>query len=257
MKLLDSDPEEGGKILEGVVAKAEGKDRSMQAKALGAMAQAALQSGNAEKAMPLLERVASEFGDTDGAGDSVGMLLMLKLGRQRDDFDGALAFAADLRKKAKDGKLPSAAERMIAQIHTAAAGRALERAAVGEEDPQVLNELAWTAYSQHLAMPKAVAWATKAAEKSQRDPMILDTLANLLFETGKVEEAVKTELEAMEKVEGARPEGRVRRDAREVQGGDRGASGAAQAGHGATSATSTAPAPEKKPEPAKPAGDPK
>jgi len=257
MKLLDSDAVQGNKLLEDVLAKAEGKDRGMQAKALGAMAQAAAQSGNMEKALPLLERVAGEFADTEGAGESVGMLLMFKLGRQRDDFDGALAYAAGLRKKTKDGKLPAAAERMIAQIHTAAAGQALERAGAGEEDPQVLNELAWTAYSQHIAMRKAVEWATKAAEKSQRDPMILDTLANLLFETGKVEEAVKTELEAMEKVEALAQKAVFAETLAKFKAVIEARQRAAKAGHESVPATPTVPAPEKKPEPAKPAGDPK
>ena len=195
-KLMDSDPEQGTKLLEGVLAKAEGKDRAMQAKILGALAMSAAQSGDLAKAMPLLERVATDFADTEGAGESIGMLISMKVGRN-GDFDGALAYVAGLRAKLKDGKLPAAAERLVARIHLGAAGAALVRAAVGEDDPQALNELAWTACTQKIALKEALAWAQAAVEKSQRDPMILDTLANVLFETGQVAEAVQVEEEAL------------------------------------------------------------
>ena len=48
---------------------------------------------------------------------------------------------------------------------------------------------------------EAVGWAKKAAEKSERDPMILDTLANLLWLSGQRDDAIKTETEAAGKAE--------------------------------------------------------
>ncbi len=47
---------------------------------------------------------------------------------------------------------------------------------------------------------QALGWAKTAAEKSDREPAILDTLANLLWLAGKHDEAIKTEEEAAGKV---------------------------------------------------------
>ena len=67
------------------------------------------------------------------------------------------------------------------------------------DDPMRLNAVAWDAFESRLAMREAVVWARRAVEGSKRDPMILDTLANLLFVQGARDEAIATEKEAVEK----------------------------------------------------------
>lgn len=79
----------------------------------------------------------------------------------------------------------------------------LQRGEAAGDEPEVLNMLAWECFQRGWHTEKALAWAHKAATLSNRDPNILDTLANLLFKSGALEEAIRTEEEALAKVEDA------------------------------------------------------
>ncbi len=195
-KLSDSAPEEAVKVLAAVVEKAKGKDRSVEAESLAALAGAARHARAAERAMTAYERVVTEFGDTDVAGEVAGEAVMAFL--RADDAERALAFLAKARKVARNPRHAEAIDGFSAGLHVQAAAEAWKRqGAAAGDDPEALNQVAWACFEHHVNSTEAILWAAKAVEKSNRDPSMLDTLANLLFQRGQVEQALKLEEEAV------------------------------------------------------------
>lgn len=70
------------------------------------------------------------------------------------------------------------------------------------DQPDFLNDYAWTFAERGIALEKAAAAAQKAVELSESDPGILDTLAEVYFKMGKKELAVAT----IEKAIAAKPD---------------------------------------------------
>ena len=202
-KISATKPAEADGLLEALGVKAKGKDRALEAKVLGVRARLADDTGDAEKAGALYDRILDEFADTEAAAAALANAVNVKIGR-RGDFAAGLAVIEKVRAKVKDGKLPVDAEVLAARIHAAMAGQSLARAAVAAgDDAAKLNEVAWTAFEVRSNLPAAVGWARKAVEHSQDAPEILDTLANLLAVTGQLEEAIEVEEKAAAKADGA------------------------------------------------------
>lgn len=67
------------------------------------------------------------------------------------------------------------------------------------DDPQFLNEYAWTCAEMGVNLDKALDAAKKAVEKSEEDPGILDTLAEVYFKKGDAKSAVATIEKALAK----------------------------------------------------------
>lgn len=196
-KLAASNAADALTRLEALGERAKGKDRAVEAGVLVALARHDLSAGDRKGALERADRVSLEFGDTEAAKDATRMSLGLRAGRDADPED-ALAFAAKMRAAAKDGKLDAATEQTVANLHLRAAERAMARAAeAAGDDAQKLNAVAWTCFERHIATEAATGWARKAVEKSERDPQILDTLANLLASSKKYDEALSIELEAL------------------------------------------------------------
>ena len=63
-------------------------------------------------------------------------------------------------------------------------------------DPSALNGFAWFCAQRKIGLDKALVAAQKAAELSNRDPGILDTLAEVYFAMGDFDNAIKVEQEA-------------------------------------------------------------
>lgn len=67
------------------------------------------------------------------------------------------------------------------------------------DDPKALNGFAWFCAKREFGFEQALPAALKAAELSDRDPGILDTLAELYFAMGDFENAIKIGEEALAK----------------------------------------------------------
>ncbi len=160
---------------------------------------------SADRAQAVAERIVEKYPEEPAAQDAFQVLVFSKIKPvargQQPDVEPALAAIATLRGKTKDGKLPAAVERMAAQFHRMAAEAAIGRAAAAAgDDAQALNEAAWSLFLMKGDLRPALAWATKAATLSERDPAILDTLANITAEMGRLDEAIALEEEAAAKV---------------------------------------------------------
>ncbi len=143
----------------------------------------------------------SAFAQTPSAGQAParfgGLMTMT-------DAAKTLAFLDAARGQAKEGKDRAALEGLAVRLHHNALAAALKRQAqAAGDDAQALNEAAWTSFEMKVNVKAALGWAKKAAEKSDRDPAVLDTLANLQWLTGEYDDAIKTEEEAAAKVEAA------------------------------------------------------
>ena len=70
-----------------------------------------------------------------------------------------------------------------------------------EAGTPMLNQIAWTFFEHYTdagALQKALAWSKKSVEDSQeKDPALLDTYANLLYKSGKKNDAIKWEQKAL------------------------------------------------------------
>lgn len=69
-----------------------------------------------------------------------------------------------------------------------------------KSDPRKVNDLTWLCVEEKVKSKLPISWAKTAVKKSNRDPLILDTLAELYALNGLFNEAVRTEKEALEKV---------------------------------------------------------
>ncbi|MFH1143826.1 MAG: DUF1028 domain-containing protein [Candidatus Eisenbacteria bacterium] len=96
--------------------------------------------------------------------------------------------------------------------HGDSAGARRERERVGQvmvraldreiQDAGMLNALAWFAATHDLYLPQAREAARRAVALEPRDANILDTLAEVCFRMGEVEEAIATEARAIEMAPG-------------------------------------------------------
>lgn len=190
-RLSDSSPREAVALVEGVTAKSQG-DRAADAEAWITLARAARNSDDAARANAAYARVLTDYSDTEYAGEA------LQASVPGEDVDAAQAYLGKVRKTCKNPRLASFADAMVAEVHLHAAEQALaRRAELAKDDAQALNEIAWTSFERKLNLDKATDWARRAVELSKREPVVLDTLANILFLTGNVDEAITLEKEAV------------------------------------------------------------
>jgi tetratricopeptide (TPR) repeat protein len=71
-------------------------------------------------------------------------------------------------------------------------------------DPQKVNDIAWQCVEEKVTDARPIAWAETAAGLSNRDPLILDTLAELYALNRRLAEAIQTEEEALAKLTDSR-----------------------------------------------------
>jgi thiol-disulfide isomerase/thioredoxin len=205
VKLSSAKPEESAALFATLSEKAKSMDKSTQAKVMLERAAASLATARKKETMvevaTTAETLVKDFADTPSAAQATS-----KLGRAILFLDTkrALAFVEGARAVAKDPKEISVIEGLTVSVHRNALAAALKRQGDGAgDDPMALNEAAWNCFELKMNVKQALAWAQTAVEKSKRDPMILDTLANLLWLTGKHDDAIKTEVEAAGKAEGS------------------------------------------------------
>jgi thioredoxin 1 len=199
-KLAASRPDEAATLFADLTKSAKDADRATQASLRLEHASALLASGRPEEAVRIAESLVQDFADAPAAG-----LAAARVGRAflATDPRRALTFLDAARGLAKQPSELRLVEALTVEIHRAATAAALRRQAkAAGDDPIALNEVAWTSFEQKLLVRDAIGWARRAADASKRDPMILDTLANLLFLEGAREEAIAIEKEAVDKSDG-------------------------------------------------------
>jgi hypothetical protein len=199
-RLMASAPLDARELLEDTSKRLEGKDREVEAGAWVALAAFWAETGDRDRAVALFTRVLDERADTKAAPAAVrGASLFLD---EAADPEAGLAFVRKARAAAGQGKPSATLENVAALLHLRAAEGALRRMAEASAgEAEALNAVAWQAFEHRIALEDATGWARKAVEASGRKPHILDTLANLLFASGEVEEAVVVQKEAVGKAD--------------------------------------------------------
>jgi thiol-disulfide isomerase/thioredoxin len=193
-----SDEAAARRRLEGVLARAHGKDGEAEAAALLALAGLGRRGRDPMEVAGHLATLLREHGTSRAAGKVAGVLgrVLFALPART-----ATALLEQARTAAREPEDVREVEQLAYVWHQQQAADALKKwAAAAASDGQALNEVAWTAYLQKIAPEDAVRWARRAVELSERDPAVLDTLACLLFAAGQVDEAIELEEEALRKV---------------------------------------------------------
>jgi thiol-disulfide isomerase/thioredoxin len=200
-KLTEIDPAEAGRVLDLVAASPGASSPAVEAWVLLARGRLGEAAHDAAGALAAYEAVVGRFAS---APEAVGAALSgARLANGLEQADRGLALLGAVRDRVTDleakGEL-HALEVALHRVAASAAARAWGEAASGAEDPRGLNESAWTVFLHRLAVPEAVAWARRAVALTDgEDADVLDTLANLLFQAGEVDEAVAVEKSAWEK----------------------------------------------------------
>ncbi len=199
-RLALSRPDAAAELFASLCEKAKSKDRATQGMVRLEYAAALLAARKRDAAVAEAETLVREFADTPAAGAAatrVGQAFLAV------DPARALTFLDAVREIATDAKDKSAVESLTVAVHKNGIAAALRRqAAAAGDDPQALNAVAWTSFEMKVNVRQAIGWARTAVDKSDRDPMILDTLANLLWLSGARDEAIAIEEEAAGKAEG-------------------------------------------------------
>lgn len=187
------------------------------------MARAFQESAGQELALRMIK--ALEAGQAAG-GDSRGQQsAAILIGRVHPDYPEYAQRYVDIR--VEDHATPIAELRRLYELYEAqglvqahmrfaewraaqgdSAGARHERELVGQvlvraldrdvRDAGMLNSLAWFAATNDLYLPEALVAAQRAVELEPRDTNILDTLAEVYFRLGRIEEAIATESRAAE-----------------------------------------------------------
>lgn len=198
-KLATTKPDESTALFEALVAKAGGRDRATQGKVRLAWVTALVDADRPEPAFAQAEAILKDLSDTPAAAEVVPALgrAAFAVGAAR-----ALPFLDRARPLAKDAKARFALEDLTIALHREQIAAALARQGeAAGDDPDLLNQVAWTCFEQKVNVREALGWAHKAAELSQGAPEILDTLANLQWLLGQQDEAIATEEQALAKAE--------------------------------------------------------
>jgi len=197
-KLSNRYPDEAIAICERLLPTVPEDDVETRAELLFLQAYAESNRGGREAALTLFERIVDEFPGTDqvqrAAVFATNVIADVELER-------GLAF---LRKV-----MPLVDEDMRRDLEytqgylyrEAAKAEWLRRGEEAGDEPELLNALAWDCFLAGWHTEPAIAWARKAVELSGRAPHVLDTLANLLFRHGELDEAIRLEAEAVSKEE--------------------------------------------------------
>ena len=136
------------------------------AEILYAVGEAYYTDKNYEKAKPYFSKLVSDHGDSEMAPD--GMKRLAATEYKLGNADAAVA----MYEKSMKGK---------------------------ENDASALNGFAWFCAQRKIGLDRALPAALKAADLSDRDPGILDTLAEVYFAMGDYNNAIKVEKEALAK----------------------------------------------------------
>lgn len=213
-KLIDSDPAAAATRLRSIAQSVVSEDAELEARkwlVLGKAVAANRREATArETALDLFLKVARDFAGTKSAAEAVrrGARIADRLEPER-----AQQYFDEVRKAARTDKERALVEGLTYGLHMRLAARALKAqgdAAASDGDAQAMNQAAWTFYEHRTDMPfrrylaAALDWARQAVEISERDAAILDTYACLLSVTGKLDEAIAIEEEALGKVESDR-----------------------------------------------------
>lgn len=197
-KLSDRYADEAIALCERALAGLPNDDEKTRPQLLFARAYAESNRGGNEAALELFDRIVDEYPATDHATRAIVFATNVL---PEVEPERGLAF---LRKV-----MPLVDEEMRRDLgHTrgylyreAAKAEWLRRGEEAGDEPEFLNAYAWECFLAGWHTEEAIRWARKAVELSGRAPHILDTLANLLFRSGDLDEAIRLEAEAVSKEE--------------------------------------------------------
>lgn len=196
-KLSDRYAREAVKLVNETLARIDEENREAAASLLLSLATAEGQLQRAEASLDAVERLITEYADTESAGHAVfvvtnnfpvidplrGLILLERALSLTDDEHREYFHnvRGHLLRRAWEDSMRKEAE-------------------TRGDDPEHLNYVAWECFERGLLIAEATAWAEKALKLSGRAPNILDTLANLYFKQGRIDEALKLEAEALMKL---------------------------------------------------------
>lgn len=198
MRLSNRHPQDAAQLCESTLKQVKPSEKERYAQVLALLAYCHANLRDIERAVPLYDRVLTEFSETDAAKRAA-----LSVGNMMPFIDPDRGLA--LFKKALQIVEPKDRFGLMngcALLH----GNALrtltkQLAASAGDSPDLLNFVAWECYERKWLTKEAIVWARRAVALSKRAPNILDTLAHLLFQDGQLEEAIELESEALLGVE--------------------------------------------------------
>ncbi len=109
----------------------------------------------------------------------------------------AATFGGPARARFGDAARERGDEATAEREHAAARGMFLWAIEGAPEDPRLRNAFAWFCAERRLFLEEAIVHAEKARSLAPSDPDILDTVATVQFERGKVREAIEIEESAL------------------------------------------------------------
>ncbi len=225
-------------------AAADGRGRphepSVRAGALLGLAEASLARQDARAALERFERLTRELPDAPEAGEA--WCRCVQLLAKAGEVERALATAQVARTKALTDEHAVVLEETTFWLERQRAQATLVRwgeRALAAGDPEALHRAAKSALERRLVLGTAVAWAEQAVAGLRRDPLALETWADLLYETGSPERAVATLVEAIHAVDDAEARLRFQDKVARYRAG----AAAPPRAEGATAAPSTSPPP--------------
>jgi tetratricopeptide (TPR) repeat protein len=155
----------------------------------------------ADEAKATLEKILEIDADSEHKADiwsNLGYVMYAD-----DRYEEAVAYYSALMEEFPDTKHHDESLQMLARVYYGMDKKeeSLEAYAAyvdrHSDDPNALNGFAWFCAKRKFGFEQALPVALKAAELSDRDPGILDTLAELYFAMGDYENAIKIGEEAL------------------------------------------------------------
>ncbi len=157
-------------------------------------------SGEPEEAIRLLKEAVKKTTSKDYLFNYRGRLTLLYLDQKQ--FGQADGLITEIEKNSED-KVSAAELRLnfyLKQNDKKSAEILMKNLLPGiENDSNALNQIAWAWVENESYSESALNWAEKAVALSDRNEMILDTLAELYLLKGDVKKAIEIEREAMER----------------------------------------------------------
>ncbi len=154
--------------------------------------------GSLGAALDLLEQVLVELPQTKAAGNVGYVMSNYAYEGEPSRMLPLLERAIEVAPEEVRGDLLGTRVRLHERNLQALIRAQAERA---HDDGEWLNRIAWDCYVRGWLLTDALAWAHRAVELTERAPHVLDTLACLLFKSGKLDAAIRIQAEALLGVE--------------------------------------------------------
>lgn len=197
-KLGNRHPDEAVALCERLLPRVPADDADTRADLLFLQGYAESNRGGHEAALALFELIVDEFPATDRVSRAAVCATNVLADVEPERGLAFLRKVMPLVDEVTRHDLEYARGYLYRQ---AAEAEWLRRGEEAGDDPELLNAIAWECFEAGWHTEPAIGWARRAVELSHRAPHVLDTLANLLFRHGDLDEAIDLEAEAVAKEE--------------------------------------------------------